>query len=72
MAPLRRRSAAVSEQAEKLAERRGAATGSQATNLNNALSGLLSRFAEEIASIRVRLTRLRLGELPERFYAATS
>jgi hypothetical protein len=26
--------------------------GGQATRLNNALSGLLSRFAEEIASVR--------------------
>jgi hypothetical protein len=28
--------------------------GGQATRLNNALSGLLSRFAEEIGSIRIR------------------
>jgi hypothetical protein len=33
MAPLRRRWTAVREQAEKLAERRDAATGSQATKL---------------------------------------
>jgi hypothetical protein len=52
MAPLRRRWAEVREQAEKLAERRDAATGGQATKLNNALSGLLSRFAGEIASVR--------------------
>jgi hypothetical protein len=36
-----------------LAQRRDAVTGDQATRLNNALSGLLSRFAEEIASVRV-------------------
>ena len=51
--PLRRRWAEVGEQAEKLAERSDAATGGQATKLNNALSGLLSRCAEEIASVRV-------------------
>jgi hypothetical protein len=71
IAPLRRRWAEVSEQGEKLAERRDASTGGQATKLNNALSRLLSRFAEEIASVR-DLPRLRLRELPERFYAATS
>src|SRR5215211_5411177 len=53
MAPLRRRWAEVREQAEKLAERRDAASGGRATRINNALSDLLSRFAEEIASIRV-------------------
>ena len=37
----------------RLAQRRDAVTGGQATRLNNALSGLLSRFAEEIASVRV-------------------
>jgi hypothetical protein len=51
MAPLRRRWAAVREQAEKLAERRDASTGGQATRLDNALSGLLSRPAEQIASV---------------------
>jgi hypothetical protein len=70
MAPLRRRWAEVREQAEKLAERRDAATGSQATRINNDLNRLLSRFAEEIASVRVTRPRLRLRELPERFYAA--
>jgi hypothetical protein len=53
MAPLRRRWAEVREQAEKLAERREAATGGQATRINNDLSRLLSRFAEEIAGVRV-------------------
>jgi len=53
MAPLRRRWAEVREQAEKLAERREAASGGQATRINNDLSRLLSRFAEEIASVRV-------------------
>jgi hypothetical protein len=53
MAPLRRRWAEVREQAEKLAEGRDAATGGQATRLNNSLSRLLVRFAEEIASVRV-------------------
>src|SRR5215211_2505656 len=33
-------------QAEKLAERRDAATGGRATKLDNVLSGLLSRLAE--------------------------
>jgi hypothetical protein len=51
MAPLRRRWAEVREQAEKMAERRDAASGGQATRLNNALSGLLSRFAGEIAGV---------------------
>ena len=36
-----------------MAQRKDAVTGDQATRLNNALSGLLSRFAEEIASVRV-------------------
>jgi hypothetical protein len=36
-----------------LAQRRDAVTGGQATRLNNDLSGLLARFAEEIASVRV-------------------
>ena len=58
MAPLRRRWAEVSEQAEKLAERRDASTGGQATKLNNALSRLLSRFAEEIASVWILETPL--------------
>src|SRR5919112_1589419 len=53
MAPLRRRWAEVREQAEKLTERRDAASGGQATRLNNALSDFLSRFAEEIVSVRV-------------------
>ena len=53
MAPLRRRWAEVREQAEKLAERRDAASGGQATRINNDLSRLLSRFAEEIAGVRV-------------------
>lgn len=52
-APLRRRWAEVREQAEKLVERRGAASGGRATRLNNDLSRLLSGFAEEIASVRV-------------------
>jgi hypothetical protein len=52
MAQLSRRWAEVREQAELLAERRDAATGGQATRLNNALSDLLSRSAEEIASVR--------------------
>jgi hypothetical protein len=53
MAPLRRRWAEVREQAGKLAERRDAASGSRATRLKNDLSRLLSRCAEEIASVRV-------------------
>jgi hypothetical protein len=53
MAPLRRSWSEISEQAEKLAERRDAATGGQATKLDNVLSGLLSHFAKEIASFRV-------------------
>jgi type II restriction/modification system DNA methylase subunit YeeA len=53
MAPLRQRWAEVREQVETLAERRDAASGGQATRLNNDLSRLLSRFAEEIASVRV-------------------
>ena len=52
MAPLRRRWAAVRKQAEKLAKKRDAATGGQATKLDNVLSNLLSRFAEEIAGVR--------------------
>jgi len=64
MAPLRRRWAAVREQAEKLAERRDAATGSQATKLDNALSGLLSHFAEEIASVRVLDPACGSGNFP--------
>jgi hypothetical protein len=36
-----------------LAQRRDAVTGGQTTRLDNALSGLLSRFAEQIASVRV-------------------
>ena len=35
--------------------------GGQATRLNNALSGLLSRFAEEIGSIRVRAPACGFG-----------
>jgi hypothetical protein len=53
MAPLRRKWAEVREQAEKLAERRDAASGGRATRINNDLSRLLCRFAEEIASVRV-------------------
>src|SRR5215217_5345540 len=53
MDPLRRWWAEVREQAEELTERRDAAIGGQATRLHNALSSLLSRFAEEIASVRV-------------------
>jgi hypothetical protein len=37
----------------RLAQRRDAATGGQATKLDNVLSGLLSRSDEEIASVRV-------------------
>jgi hypothetical protein len=53
MAPLRSRWAEVREQAEKLAERRDTTSGGRATRINNDLSCLLSRFAEEIAGIRV-------------------
>jgi hypothetical protein len=53
MAPLPRRWAEVRKQAEKLAKRRDAASGGRARRINNDLSSLLSRFAEEIASVRV-------------------
>jgi hypothetical protein len=53
MAPLRRKWAEVREQAEKLVERRDTASGGRATRINNDLSRLLSRFAEEIAGVRV-------------------
>jgi hypothetical protein len=48
MAPLHRKWVEVRKQAEKLAERRDAASGGQATRINNDLSRVLSRFAEEI------------------------
>jgi len=66
-APLRRRWAAVREQAE----RRDAASGGRARRINNSLSRPLSRSAEEIAGVRDSGPRLRFGELPERSYAAT-
>jgi hypothetical protein len=50
-ASLHGRWAEVREQAEKLAGRRNEAGGGRATRLNYTLSGLLSRFAEEIASV---------------------
>ncbi len=53
MAPLRGRWAEVREQAEKLVEKRDTASGGRARRINNDLSRLLSRFAEEIASVRV-------------------
>jgi hypothetical protein len=53
MAPLRRRWAEVREQAEKLVEKRDAASGGRARRINNDLSSLLGRFAEEIAGVRV-------------------
>jgi hypothetical protein len=48
MAPLRGRLAEV----RKLAERRDAASGARATRINNDLSRLLRRSAEEIAGVR--------------------
>ena len=53
MAPLRGRWAEVKKQAEKLAERRDAASGGRARRINNDLSSLLRRSAEEIAGVRV-------------------
>lgn len=53
MTPLRRRWAEVRDEAGKLAERRDAASGNRATRMNDDLGGLLSGFAEEIASVRV-------------------
>ena len=53
MAPLRGRWSEVREQAEKLAERRDAASGGRARRINNDLRRPLSRFAEEIAGVRV-------------------
>jgi 2-polyprenyl-3-methyl-5-hydroxy-6-metoxy-1,4-benzoquinol methylase len=53
MAPLRGRRAEVRKQAEKLVEKRDAASGGRATRIDNALSSLLSRLAEEIAGVRV-------------------
>jgi hypothetical protein len=52
-APLRGRWAEVRELAEKLVEKRVTASGGPATRINNDLSRLLSRFAEQIASVRV-------------------
>jgi hypothetical protein len=52
MAPLRGRWAEVRKQAEKLAERRDAASGGRARRINNDLSRLLRRSAEEIAGVR--------------------
>jgi hypothetical protein len=69
VAPLRGRWAEVRKQAEKVVEKRDTASGGRARRINNDLSRLLSRFAEEIASVRVLEPLLRLGELPERFYA---
>ena len=51
MAPLRRRWAEVREQAEKLTERRDAASGGQATRLNNALSDFLIRNERSFPSL---------------------
>ena len=53
MAPLRGRWAEVSEQAEKLARRRDEVGGGRARRINNDLSSLRRRSAEEIASVRV-------------------
>ena len=51
MAPLRGRWAEVTERAEKLVEKRDTASGGRARRINNDLSSLLSRFAEEIAAL---------------------
>lgn len=53
MAPLRRRWTEVQAQARALAERRDAASGGQATRLQNDLRSLLVGFAGEIAATRV-------------------
>ncbi|PDV97486.1 class I SAM-dependent DNA methyltransferase [Candidatus Chloroploca asiatica] len=53
MAPLRRRWAAVAQQARELAVQRDAARGNQAKRLQNELQGLLQGFADEIAATRV-------------------
>jgi hypothetical protein len=53
VAPLRGRWAEVRKQAEKVVEKRDTASGGRARRINNDLSRLLSRFAEEIASVRV-------------------
>ncbi|WP_129671404.1 DNA methyltransferase [Candidatus Chloroploca sp. Khr17] len=53
MAPLRRRWAAVAQQARELAVQRDAARGAQAKRLQHELQALLQGFAGEIAATRV-------------------
>lgn len=53
IAPLRRRWLELQQQARALAEKRDAASGGQATRLQNELRALLTGFAGEIAGTRV-------------------